>query len=331
MLIAWLHFFAGAVFILFAGIKLTKNADSIAKTLGLSAGWAGVFLLPLATSLPELTASLRALIIGSPDLAVGNLLGSNLFNITIIALIDLLQGRGSLFVKIKKGHVISMILGILLAAVCAAGIIFPFPKILGWLGLDTVLIFFIYLSAVFLFTRHERQQSELEETYSKNALMKIQEILKPLSVFIISAFVILLACIVLTDAADVIAVETGWGRTFVGSIMLAVATTMPELVTVSTAARMGKFDMAVGNILGANILNIFILFILDFLYLPAPLMQVVSQGHIITAVMVMGITFLAVIGLISRSEKSIGFLSSCSILILIGYLAAVSLLFLKGN
>lgn len=331
MLIAWLQFIVGAVFILIAGIKLTKGADDIAKTLGLSAGWAGVILLPLATSLPELTASIRALIIESPDLAVGNLVGSNLFNITIIALVDLLQGRGSLFIKIKKGHMFSMLCGILLAAVCAAGIIFPFPSVLGWLGLDTVLILIIYISAVFVFTRHERLNNELKEIPGHNDRISFQEIYKPASVFLLSAAVILFACTVLTDAADVIAVETGWGRTFVGSIMLAIATTLPELVTVSTAARMGKFEMAVGNILGANILNMFILFILDLLYFNAPLLQVVSQGHIITLIMAIGLTSLAVIGLLSRSTKSIGGLSYYSIFIVLGYLAAVSLLFLKGN
>jgi len=75
LLITWLQFIAGALIIVIAGITLTKNAEILAKKFGLGAGWAGLLILPLATSLPELTSSARAVLINAPDLAAGNLFG----------------------------------------------------------------------------------------------------------------------------------------------------------------------------------------------------------------------------------------------------------------
>ena len=98
----WLLFFLDAAFIIVAGMQLTKNAEKVAVSLGLGHTWAGALLLPLATSLPELVTALRAALIAAPDLIGGNIYGSILFNLTLIALIDLAQGRGPLTARRKR-------------------------------------------------------------------------------------------------------------------------------------------------------------------------------------------------------------------------------------
>ncbi|MDO9534103.1 MAG: hypothetical protein Q7J85_01945 [Bacillota bacterium] len=126
MLMTWFQFLAGALLVIVAGARLTRSADVLGRALGLGAGWAGVLLLPLATSLPELVTSLRAVIIHAPDLAAGNLFGSNLFNITIIAVVDLVQGKGPIFSCVKRGHALVAFLSILLMSISGTGILFPF-------------------------------------------------------------------------------------------------------------------------------------------------------------------------------------------------------------
>ncbi|MEW5919487.1 MAG: sodium/calcium exchanger protein [Bacillota bacterium] len=75
----WLLLFGSAILIFFAGMQLTRNAEKISASLNMSTTWAGALLLPLATTLPELVSSRRAVIIGAPDLAGGNIYGSILF------------------------------------------------------------------------------------------------------------------------------------------------------------------------------------------------------------------------------------------------------------
>jgi len=335
----WLQFFAGALLVIIAGTKLTKSADVLGKALGLGTGWAGVLLLPLATSLPELVTSLRAAAIQAPDLAAGNLFGSNLFNITIVALIDLIQGKGSIFSRVKEGHILGASLGILLMSIAVMGILFPFPRG-GWVGLDTIFLILGYLAAARLLTSYEKRYFSWEENRipgnaakinTKRAEKNHHPVLtapqRAFTHFVAASAVILFAGVALTDASDAIALQTSLGRTFVGSIMLAAATSLPEVVTTSTAARLGKLDMAIGNIFGANVYNMFLLAVIDFFYLPGPLLQALSPGHLLTIIMGIVLTSLAIMGLIYRSPRTIGWLSLNSIFIVIGYLLAFTVLF----
>ncbi|MEW6244175.1 MAG: sodium:calcium antiporter [Bacillota bacterium] len=333
----WLQFFVGALLVIVAGTRLTRSADVLGRTLGLGTGWAGVLLLPLATSLPELVTSLRAAMIQTPDLAAGNLFGSNLFNVTIIALVDLIQGKGSIFLRVKQGHILAASLGIMLMSISGIGILFPFPLFWGsWIGLDTILLIGGYLAAARLLTRYEKHNSPLRKHSSvrnggrtdeeDNYLPSIPP-RRAFVHFVVASAVILFAGVALTDASDIIALETGLGRTFIGSIMLAVTTSLPEVVTTSTAARLGRLDMAIGNIFGANVYNMFILSIIDISYLPGPLLQAISPGHLLTIVMAIILTSMAITGLVYRSRRTIGWLSFDSIFIVIGYLIAVAVLF----
>jgi cation:H+ antiporter len=325
LLIAGLQFAGGAILVVFAGVTLTKSADTLGKTLGFSAGWAGILILPLATSLPELVSSMRAVLISAPDLAVGNLFGSNLFNIAILAIVDLVQGKGSLFYRLKEGHIMTASFSLVLLAIAGLGLLVPLPAILGgWIGLNTLLLMGGYLAASKLITSYEKRKlpdttmdSDIASTHPKRALFR----------FIVAAAVILVAGTYLTDASEVIALETGLGRTFVGSIFLAIATSLPEVVTTSTAARLGKLDMAVGNIFGANMYNMFILGIVDIAYFPGPLLKDSSFEHLLTILMVVALTSMVMVGLANRSEKAVGPIGYDSIVIAVGYLIAVAVLF----
>ncbi len=334
----WVQFAVAALLIIIAGTKLTRSADVLGGALGLGAGWAGVLLLPLATSLPELVTSLRAVLIHAPDLAAGNLFGSNLFNITIIAVVDLIQGRGSIFSFVKRGHALAASLSILLIFIAGTGILFPFPLLWGsYIGLDTVLLMGGYLAAAALLTVYEKNNNSLlakqasasneRTTVEKDSYLALTPPQWAFIHFVAAAAVILFAGVVLTDASDIIAVETDLGRTFVGSILLAVATSLPEVVTTTTAVRMGRLDMAMGNIFGANMYNMFILSVVDICYLPGSLSHAVSTKHLWTIAMVIILTSIAITGLVSRPRRSVGWISLYSIFIVTGYLLAVAVLF----
>ena len=116
---------------------------------------------------------------------------------------------------------------------------------------------------------------------------------------------ITLAATFLPRIADAVASRTGLGDTFVGSIFVAISTSLPEVVVSRAALKIGAVDLAVGNILGSNLSNIAILAIDDFLYWKGPLVQQMSAGNAITAVGAMIMTGITMIALVYRSQKRV--------------------------
>lgn len=332
MINPWLQYFLCAAIIVIAGSKLTRNAAIIAENTGIGTVWAGALMLPLATSLPELVTTLSAVLINAPDLAMGNILGSCLFNLSLLAVIDLLEGRGPLTARTNQGHIISASLSIIticLASIAMLGIVY-LP--IGWIGAETLLIAVVYIFGGRLIYRYEKKNLPLIPTGNNGrTLDKPGSTGRALLKFSIATGFIVLAGVLITSASDRIALETGLGHTFVGSILLAISTSLPETVTTITAVRLGYLDMAVANIFGANFMNLFIVFLADLFYRRAPLLNAVSENHLVSAVMVVLLSTIVIFGLIYRSERKVFRIGYDSLLVLVGYLTAAFLLFKSGG
>jgi cation:H+ antiporter len=125
-------------------------ADRIANTpiFGISLGesFVGVILLALATSLPELTVSIQAIRMGSFNMAAGNILGSNIFNITIVFIADLLYRKGSIFQSLTEFHIISSVMSLVLLLVFMIGALFRKKKI----KIDSWIIGVVYILAMYV-------------------------------------------------------------------------------------------------------------------------------------------------------------------------------------
>ena len=311
----WLHFFGSAILIIFAGMQLTRNAEKISNALNMSTAWAGALLLPLATSLPELVVSRRAVIIVSPDLAGGNIYGSIIFNLVLIALIDLLQGAGPLTVRRKRGLIVAGLLCVVIISFSCLAILISLPYRIGWIGIDSLLILLIFLLGSSALVRLEKKTARnANEYYPKNELTGA--ILR----FTLAALVIIFAGSVLTDAADAIARETGLSHTLVGSVFVAVSTSLPELVTITTAVRLGLVEMAVANVFGANFFNILLLFFADIFYRRGLLLSSLSPDILIVALMGIILTAVALLGFIFPLRRHYFRLGVTSIVIIGGYL-----------
>jgi cation:H+ antiporter len=321
----WVQFIISALLIVAAGTRLTRSADTIAEHTGLGALWAGVFLLPLATSLPELVTSWRAAVILAPDLSIGNVFGSNLFNISIIAMIDLTQGKGPVLTRCSQRHIFTAAMGIILTGYAAIIMLVPFPGRFLWVGFDTLMIPVFYVLGSWLLIRMERRHAV--EAATIDLSVRERSLVGAILWFVAAAGVIVFAGTTLADTGEAIARETGLGQTLVGSLLIGITTSLPELVTTFTAARMGILDMAIGNIFGANLFNIMIIFFADLFYTGGPIMQNISPIHLVTAVMSIILTALAVAGLIYRSQRSFIRLGFDSIAIVGGYVLAMILLF----
>jgi len=329
MFLLWMRFIISATVIIIAAINLSRNADIIAEKTGMGRMWVGAMLLPLVTSLPEIVTSIQAAVIGNPDIALGNVFGSNMFNIVIIAVVDVVQGRGPVLYYVSKGHILTASIGMLLLGLsCIAilggtGVTIPGVKI----SLDSLLILLIFIGGLRLITRYERKNGE---TGPDAPQYRDKSLARALTVFIFAGALIFLSGRQLAVTADELSVVTGLGGTFVGSFFVAVITSLPELVSTMTAARMGALDLAIGNIFGANVMNIFILFVADLFYRSGPFLSAVSPAHLVTGLLAMALMAIAVIGLIYRSEKSVFNLGFDSIGIVILYLLGATLVYKAG-
>ncbi|MBU0687605.1 MAG: sodium:calcium antiporter [Candidatus Margulisbacteria bacterium] len=314
MFIIWLKFALCAIVILYAGSRISKYGDVISEKSGLSRLWIGAVLLATITSLPELANSISAVTsVQAPNLAAGDIFGACLINMFLIGVLDLIynvKGRGPILGNVEIGHILTAITGIILLAVAAGGIVIEHshpPVSIFSVGLFTFAIFIIYIigSRIIFGFEKKRQEEFMEKkvhTIEKHEYKDISTF-SAYSRFAMFALLIVLAGSWLPIIGRQIAELSGWGQTFVGTVFLGFATTLPELVVSFSALSIGAIDMAIGNLLGSNVFNILILFVADVFYSSGSLLSVISIDHIITAVAAIVMTGVAILGLVYRSEK----------------------------
>ncbi len=331
--LVWLQYIACLVLILFAGARLARYGDAIGEKTGVGGLWIGLVLLAAITSVPELVTGVSsAALVGLPDLAAGTLLGSCLFNLTLIALLDILYRKGPILGQARLRHTASAAVGILLLAVVAASIwagdsLSGFA--LGWLGAPSIIILIIYLVAMRQMFRYERRHPipktvatpQYKELPLKTAYLR----------FILAAMVVIGAGIWVSFVGDEIAQATGWGASFVGSLFLAISTSLPELVVTIAALRLGAIDMAVADILGSNMFNIAIIFAVDLSYTQGPILSSVSGSHLITAAVTMAMSLVVILGLrFAQKAKTFKFISWYGLVLVGLYIVGAYALFTSG-
>ena len=250
-------------------VLLIKGADffvdgssSVAKILKVPTIIIGLTVVAFGTSMPELSVSVTAALRGSNDLAVSNVLGSNIFNLLVVlgccALVKPVAAKWSL---LKKEFPFSILITIILLLVDSD---FSIMKILDgnqgfvlgrWAGLLFLILFVLYIYATVksaLRSRAEAKDMEEEE-------YKTMSPLKSGIYIVIGLIGIVWGGNLVVDSASNIALTFGWSQTFIGLTIVALGTSLPELVTSVVAARKGENDLAVGTVVGSNIFNILLI------------------------------------------------------------------------
>ena len=304
----WLKFLLCLAIILVSGTRLSRYGDAIAEKTGLGRIWVGLILIAAITSMPELVTGVSsAAWVHSPDLALGMLFGSNMLNLLIIALLDILYHPTPILSKVSPIHMASAGIGILLIAI-AGGAIFAGARIsglaIGWFGVPAIIIFLVYLGGV-------RWMFHLERSHRLEAVpagpLRYEEISKRTTYlkFAVAAAAIIGAGIWLSFIGDEIAQVTGWGTTFVGSLFLAITTALPEVVVAIAALRLGAIDMAVACMMGSNMFNMAIIAPVDLAYSQGPILSSLLQGGqlLITALVVIAMSALVIAGLHFRPRR----------------------------
>jgi cation:H+ antiporter len=329
-MLVWLEFLGVTAVILFSGTRLSRYGDIIAKKTGLSGLWLGLVLMAGVTSLPELATGLSAVASDLPDIAAGNIFGSCVFNVFILGLMDALSRKVPLSSKINQGNILSAGMSVLFLSGVALSL-FVGDKLpgLGWVGLYTPLIIAGYLGTMRMAFKFEKKRTPVAEVLSEIKEEAPGTSLKKAIVhYALHAAIVVAAAVFLPSIAERIAEITGLGQTFVGNIFVAVSTSFPELAVSFAAIRIGAVDMAVGNIFGSNLFNLFILAIEDIFFFKGPILSHTQPQHLIPALLAMAMTGLTVAGLIYNAEKKLFIWAWDSFGIIVLFAANLALLYL---
>ncbi len=347
----WTQFFLCSAAIILAGTKLTRYGDRIAEQTGLGRLWVGAVLLSVVTSLPEVVTACSSAWIGEPDIALQNMIGSNLFNILVLVILDFLLRRRAVLAEASSGLRGSALTGaFMMLTVAAVSIFFNLAQDHGWtfgfyvrlpVGFESLVLVAIYFWAMRrIFQAGRREQSlRLEQTAAAAAGGGEIKTSRIYAVFTFAALVIVAAGWRMTVLGSIIS-ETPLhiaGRevmitdNFVGMILIAVATSLPELVVTISAARIGAVDLAVGNILGSNIFNMVIVALADAFFFHGPILLYSGRAVIYTALLGVLLS-LTVFSGIGRPARRLVFsrLSPHSLVILLIYIAGMALLAWQG-
>jgi len=304
----WFKFVICLAIVLFAGTKLARYGDAIAEKTRLGRIWIGLVLIAAVTTMPELVTAVSSVaLVHSADLALGTLLGSCCFNLSILAVLDIRHSRTPVLSVASPRHVITAGWGALLIAIAAAGIIaagrFPFLDS-GWVGIPSIVILILYLLGMWWMFRRERSQRL--HAAPTTALQYDKFTTRTVWIrFALASVAVIAAGIWLSFIGDEISRTTGWGGTFVGTLFLAVTTSAPELVVAITALRMGAIDLAVADILGANMLDMAMIIPVDLAHGRGFILSSVSRSHLIIAAVAVTMSLLVMVGLRFRQRRKI--------------------------
>lgn len=333
-------FAIAAVSVWLAGSRLTRYADAIANATGIGQAVAGIVLLAGVTSLPEIAVTATASIAGNAELAVNNLFGSIAMQVAILAVLDFAIGRKALTAVVPDpGILLQGSLNVILITGAAAAMVIGDVALFG-IGAWSWAALFAYIASVRMLSRMQgrrpwlaasngRVQHQLIDSQSKGS--DDQDDRPAMRMLLLKTFlvgaIILVAGYAVAKSGEALAQQTGLGSSFAGFVLVAIATSLPELSTALSAVRRGLFTMAISDILGTNLINVGLLFLVDLLDTGEPVLNRVGDFAIFGALLAVVLTGLFQAGLAERNNKSVLRMGYDSLLVLIVYVVGLALLY----
>lgn len=295
-----IQFFISAVLVFYSARLLAQSSDTIAKSTRLGHFFVGSFLLAASTSLPEFFVDIRATLANAPDLAAGDLLGSSMVNLSIFAIVVLTYHKKlpSRIPKMTK----PVLTAILLTFIVVFSIQFSdYHYLFFGISTGSLTIIGMYILGIRFFIEKDQTDPHLKissgASQSKNLFPAIIRFLSATALLFFSSPWIISSISKLSELS-------GIDHSFMGATLLALTTSLPELVASMVAARMGLFDLVLGNIIGSNSFNMIIFFFMDWIWKNGALWEHLSKKHIVTGVtVILNMTLLMIFGL---SEKNKG-------------------------
>ena len=244
MILNILFIVIGIVLVLWGADRLTDGAVAVAEKMKMPQIVIGLTIVAMGTSMPEFCVSLISALKGTSDLAVGNIVGSNIFNTLLIVGVSVLVAPMSIMkTTVRKDIPFALVASALLLIMCLDGDISR---------IDAAILFVMFLIFMYITLRGAKAQgTDLEEKEKK-----------PMATWLSVVWILVgLACLIggsnlFVDGATAVATKLGVSEAVIGLTIVAGGTSLPELATSVVSARKGNSGIAIGNVLGSNVFNI---------------------------------------------------------------------------
>lgn len=334
-------FFGAGVAVWMAGTRLTRHVDIVRERTGLGQALIGALLLGGITSLPEMATTTTAAIAGNPELAVNNILGGVAMQLAVLALADAVVGEGGLSTLAGASPLMLQGNGLIaVLAITAAGIISGSVVVLG-VDLWTVALLVVVVLSLASIRRYEQepawkpavdQEEEAPDQEEPGGAGDRRDSggesnTRLAASTVLEASVVVGAGYVLARSGEAISVQTGIGANFTGAILLALATSLPEVSTTLEAVRLGRHGLAVSNIFGTNLFDVGLLFVADLAYRDDAVLAVVGEFSLFGAVLGILLTSVFVGGILYRRKLVVLRMGIDSAIVLVLYLAGAVILY----
>ena len=321
-MVALLTFIAAGAAIILASTRIVHYADIVAERTRLGQLWVGATMLAAVTSLPELATDISLVRIDAPNLAAGDLFGSSMANMLILATLSLWFARWWPNHRFSTVEWFIWAIALLVTAEAMLFIFFDVGVQILSVGLGGILITATYLvgaRAVFQRSAAIGRESRRQELAAEAIIvggpvepaeltLYDQPLWRTFAIFFAWSAVVLAAAPFLANAAEELAEITNLGDTFFGVISLAILTSLPELSSSIAAFRRGLPSMVLGNLLGSNGFNMLIIFALDISLPRDSFLQIIDEAHALAALDAIIMTVAAMGGaiLLSRLHQTLG-------------------------
>ncbi|WP_044035562.1 sodium:calcium antiporter [Candidatus Arthromitus sp. SFB-rat-Yit] len=311
-----------AIAVIVFSIKAADYVDLIDKKTNISGAFIGGVVLAAVTSLPELFTSISgALILNNSEIVLGNILGSNIFNLATLSVIVILFIRGFVQSQISKSHTKITMFIIVINIILFLPAYFSKDFNIFNISVVSILVSILYFTSLKFMATNDIDGGQDGEEDEENSLTLKQIFIR----FILSSIGLVIASIAITYVTDIISIKLNLAASLSGALFLGIATSLPEVTSCLALAKKSKFNLVVGNIIGSNMFNLFIISIIDLLYTRTSLY---FTNHIQTKILLLfgfiATIFIAILLIVKNSNKKLKFvyllLSLASILTYFLYL-----------
>ncbi|MBL8858777.1 MAG: sodium:calcium antiporter [Planctomycetes bacterium] len=321
----WIFLGAGVLLVV-AGSLLARAADAIAEHTRLGRVWVGTVLLAAATSLPELMTDIAAVRIGAIDLAAGDLFGSCMANMLILALVDLALPKRQVLQHASGGHALTSSLAVGLVAIATMALLLRDATTFAGVSIGSWVLAIVFLGGSFAVYRDNQTPSAAPPSAEQ-----VWSLRTGCWVFAVAAVTIFFVAPPFARSAEGIAHATGLGSTFVGTLLVGLATSLPELVASFTAVRLGAYDLAVGNLFGSNAFNMAVFIALDVVHGDASIFAALSSDHAIGGLASMLLMAVGLSAISYRARRRFALVEPSSALMAVIYVATVAILYARAT
>lgn len=234
----------GFVMLIKGADVFVESASGLAKKFGIPSIIIGLTIVAMGTSAPEFSVSVQSALAGMNDICLANVVGSNLFNLLVV--LGLSSCIGKLKISNYSDVIIMLLSGLIVLMNAANG------ALTIWEGAQLLVLFVFYIGHLIWKAINENEQGE-----------EIEENKRPLIITIVLGLIGLGAIVwggnLVVDSASIIAEQLGMSQNLIGLTVVAIGTSLPELVTSLVATKKGELDIAVGNVIGSNIFNLLLI------------------------------------------------------------------------